>query len=486
MSGLQVTKAPIDFGVGLADSQEALGGAPQQVVNILKDATGFLRLAPGTSTWSWFPTVIPRASEVIGMTDFDGKLVYVTADRYIWVVEASGLVTALSDATVATQLDGNLPPSFAATKARLFIAGGGRMQYWPASGLTARVTDGPIASHVIANAQRVVASSFDNSGQFTWTEPGEGLHLSAAGWDPLNFAEAEARPDPVLAIFENSDEVFLFGKKTLQIFSPDPNTGYAPQYTMNCGLGPRSSVINMLERRMFAWITDELEAVISTGRDAEPVYISRPDITQTLKALGTVDDCRGEYLKIGNWRLLVWTFPTSGTTLAYDVDGKRWLRLQGYDSTIGDYGPWPVTSLYYWTDQRVVLAGLATGEIAVLDLDATTIAGEIIKGESLLGYDSAGTEGPKQTLTLRIPIRRGVGAFGTTTPPVIEISWRDKPGEFSRPLRISLGAAEQNRPQIVRRIVTRPYVRRQWRLQMAAGVNVAIGPIEATTEALED
>jgi hypothetical protein len=345
-------------------------------------------------------------------------------------------------------------------------------------------------SHVVGNAQRLIALPYDNTGYIKWTEPGEGALLNSEtdtppGWDSLNYAEAEARPDADKALHENSDELFVFGARTVQIFTPDENTGYAAAYTMNRGLGPRQSVINLLERRLFAWMTEERDIVLSSARD-EPEVISHPYITRTLKAMSTVDDCRGEYLKIDNFRLLVFTFPTAGECLVYDLDAKRWSRMRGYDSTAGDYAPWPVTALFYWPDQNVWLAGLSTGEIATLDMTATTIAGQRLVGEVVLGYDNGGTEGTKQTIILRAPMRRGLGAAGSTSPPSVEVYYRDRPGAWSRPVTFSLGAAESNWPQLTKRLVTRPFVRRQWRLVVGASVIVSLGPMEQTVEVLEE
>jgi len=577
MAELAVQKAPLDFGIGLSDAVDEVAGGNPQIANILKDAAGFIRLAPGTSSWSWFPStsitveaasqvalvgkgwhkftitgpgsvsfirttdwasgdivtlVLPGATtlahnassapsgyaplqlatgaavtgpgtfhfkydgtdwdqvadaaerEVIGITEFKGAVVYVTKDRRLWAISAPGLISPLSNGTATTKLDGNQPPVFAATKSTLLVAGGGLMQSWTGSGLSSRVSNGPRASHVVANAQRAVANAFDASGQFSWTEPSGTDHTSSTAWDALNFAEAEARPDAVYAIHENSDEVFLFGARTVQIFAPDANVGYAPQYTLNQGC-VRYSIINLLEKRAFAWLTEDREFVISSVRD-DPTPISRPDITRTIKNLPHVDDCTGFYWKVDNYRLLVWRFPSAGVAFAYDIDAKRWFRLLGYDTTLGDYAAYPIVSSFFWPEQNVFLVGLSTGEIAKLDMDAVSVAGQPIIGRARLGFQGRGTEGPKQTLTLRVPLKRGLGSLGATNPPFIELRWADRPGAWSKPLQLSLGAAEQNRPELVKRIVSRPYVRRQWELTIGAGVGALVGPFEETFELLED
>lgn len=472
----------IDFFGGQASGVDELSGAHRLMVNLVRQpmaGAAWGSLIPGTSAWSWAPTAWPNTNAVIGMTDFDGKLIYVTADRKFYAVEAPGLVTARSDATAATQLQGAERPSFAVAKTQLFVAGGGLISYWDGAAASfAQVSgvDAPIAGFVAANSQRIIATPFGRSGQFRWTDPFETSHVT--GWDPINFAEAEARPDKAVAVHENSNYIYVFGTRTHQAFSPDANVGYSPVSTVNVGTAAPHSVINMLEDKLFAWFSNTKEFVVGDGH-TQPKSISG-EMTSVFQELPTWADCRGYRAKINGADLLIWTFPTTGQTFAYNLKHSHWLEPRGYDSGLGTWAPWPITSYFYWEDYGFHLVGLSDGSIQVLDPGSTTVAGQIIKGESIVGFNSQGIEGrEKQTDVIAVPIRRGEVAYGSTAPIVL-LSYRDSPGAWSQPIPISLGVAGDRRPLVKKDFVGRPYFRRQWRLEVANGAGLSLGPVEET------
>lgn len=479
--------AQILFG-GQESGVEQLGGAPPLAVNLLRDKHGWIRLTPGTSAWSWFPTTIPNGSPVIGITDFDNKVVYVTADRRLWTVEAPGLVTALTSTSIPTSyLEGDKRPTFARTRARLFIAGGGGLHWWPGTGYSARLawaldvygrTAPPPTTHVSAVAQRVVTNSFDDSGLINWTEPLEAQHILSDGWDPLNFAEAESQPDPVIAVHDNSAILYMFGTRTLQAFAPDPNDGFSPLSAINIGCIAPYSIIPLQDRRVFAWLTPNREFVLSNGQAGGEQYLSHPAIASTLADLPTVSDCFGYRQKVLEHDLLVWTFPTLGASFVYDLTSQSWSEQRG--RTFGEWTTWPITAYHYWPDKNVHLVGLATGEIAQLDASATTVAGQTLKLEAVSGFQMRPTV--CQTNLVRLPLRRGETT--STTAPTVQLSYRDGTGAWSSPSNLSMGGAGDYRPYVQKRLVGRPYVGRQWRLEMSESVSTTIGPLEEQYEVL--
>lgn len=474
----------IDFGAGEESSFEELGGAHRLMVNLVREPRdgGWIRLVPGTSGWDWAPTVwLSTGSEVTAITDFDGKLFYATADRKFYSVDAPGLNVARSTATAATQLQGAERCVFAKTKTRLFAAGGGVLSYWETMGNFAQVSSGPAtAGFVAANSQRVVATIFDDSGQIVWTDALEGLHLT--GWNELNFAEAEARPDKSVAVFENSNYIFVFGTTSTQAFAPDANVSYAPVSTTNVGTQAPHSIINLLDEKLFAWFSNFKEFVIGDAHTA-PRVISGP-MDKTFKELTTWNDCVGYRLRLSNMDLLVWRFPTLGIAYAFDLKSTRWLSIRGYSSTIGDWAPWPITAYHYWEERGLHIVGLADGTLQKVDLTSQTIAGQLLKGESITGFlDRGSPTRKKQTRILSIPVRRGEAVFGVVAPAV-ELSYRDAPIAWSQPSKISLGVAGDKKPVIEKRVVGRPYYLRQWRLEVAASAAVSFGPVEETFEVL--
>jgi len=78
-------------------------------------------------------------------------------------------------------------------------------------------------------AGRFIVDDPASSGKFRWS----GLN-DITDWDPLNFATAEATPDPLVQVFERGGEVLLFGNRTLEAWAP---TGAATVFERVGGSG---------------------------------------------------------------------------------------------------------------------------------------------------------------------------------------------------------------------------------------------------------
>ncbi len=476
---------PISFSDTQVSSAESLGGAPELVVNLLKDPAGWLRLFPGSSTWSFFGSTAPRTADVIGMYVWKNYFIWVdqAADgtRYVYASLGAGAIKTLSTTTASTQLGGSLPPVFAGTKNYLFIAGGAGLIYWDGIANTmAAVPDTRLPtniSHVAGIAQRVVALAYDNTGQFYWTDPGETNFLTK--WRALNYAEAEADPDAALAMFANSRELYIFGARTVQTYVPDGNIIFAPQVTQQVGLTSRSSVINLQEKQAFAWLDHKLDLVVGDIR-SEPQVISGP-IDRSLKTIDTPADCRGYRVRLANADLLVWSFRVSGRVFAYELTQSRWFELRVTD-TQGEWAAWPATAHFYWPEKGVTLVGLPSGVIQKLDETSDSIYGYPIIGEAWTGFQDQGTLKTKQTTLVNAQMRRG--EHGESSEPVAELYFRDLPGAWKRPLRFGLGTLSSKRPVLTQRLTTAPYEKRQWRLRLATP-GVTVGPFEEEFEIME-
>jgi hypothetical protein len=468
----------IPFAVGQASGLEELGGASPLVVNFLAEpGTDYLRTWPGTSAWSDFDAV--STTDVIGMSDWGPRLVWATKDRNWYSLEAPGFAVSLSDGTATSQIQGDGRPIFARTKSRILVAGGGVPQYWEGTGVSSRVFDAPPMTHIAALALRLVGNTTDGSGNIRFTDPFETNHLT---WPELNFFEAEARPDEASAVWENANELFVWGPESLQVYVPDANVYFAPQSTITIGLSAAYSIIPLYESGGFAWLDHERNVVISNGRGA-PSYPAVPAVSKTIKQLSTVSDCWAFHVEIPPYDCLVWVFPTEGRAFGFEQNGKRWFELRGHDGN--EWVLWPVTSYFYWRAKGLHLVGLADGSIQQLDFTAGTQAGQAIRAKAITGFVDHGTKQRKQTIKVRVPMRRGATAVGTTEP-VVELSHRDGLGAFGQPKRLGMGLAGDYKPYVEKRVVGRIYNTRQWMLDLTVSTATVIGPPEEKVELLED
>jgi hypothetical protein len=462
-----MSQGKITFSGGQSSSLDDLAGGVPAQVNVLTDAAGSLRVRPGISVWEDFPTTIPDASEIVQIGLFGQYLCWVTADRKIWALTASGTATALSDATAATQLDGALRPVITSTRTRLIVAGGGKPQKWEGAGLSARLGGNPPNfSHVATISQRLVGNDSGASGIMYWSGIGDTGHES---WTTgLDFEEAETKPDPLIGLYESSNELAALGTKTLQMFSPDPSVTFSPARTMQIGVGSAYSFVGLDEQFMF--LDTKRRAMLSNGRSFSSV--SSPPISSDIDNLGTISDCWGFRCNFQNWDLAGLRFPTDGKTFMYDVPSKAWSEWRGYSTTTGTWSDFRARSHYYWEERKLHLVGLSDGSIAKLDPTVATDLGDPISVEITSPFVDHGVLEPKHCQRIVFKLRRGPAYAGAK----ILISYRDDNGPFCAPFERDLDGDSDVAIEINSLGVYRV---RQWRIQ-ATGVSIAVAGAQET------
>lgn len=428
----------VDFGTGQSSLEELSGAAPI-FLNMLCDAGSAVRQRPGLRAWADFAATVPNASPVIGMFNWRTFLVYVCADRTIWAWYGPGDVRALSDTTAATKLDGSLRPIFAFDYQRVVITGGGAPQKWEGAGLSARLGGSPpVSTHIAYTAQRLIVEQYNNTGQVQWTPAGVGNHevWTTAGINAGGFAEAEAAPDPVIALYVNTNEIFLFGTQTVQVVGIGTDSGGRSDMlvfsTLGIGCGARYSVIDT--DTTFSWLDERHRFVTSSGRDF--TAISTPAMASAISALKTVTDCWGFRARIGSFDLLVWVFPTEGRTICFDRGSQKWGEWKSW--TGAAFSGWSGQSYYFWNDRNVHLVGLADGTIAEMTFDAYKDMNLSIKAISRTGFRDCGSGKRKLCQRLQMQMKRGPAQDGTAEPTA-EVRYRNDLGAFGLPVNYPLG-----------------------------------------------
>lgn len=469
-----MTQAAIDFSNKQATGLEPLGGAPGVAINVVTDPTGAVRRRPGIAAAPGVFSGVVDATGISGIYRTIGGSLYAIGStpqfRQIYKVGATGAVpvgAATSDATLA----GTLRPVFAETQLLLVIAGGDKMQKIVlSSGASSRLGgQPPYASHVAANSSRLLGNlaavtantTFDLSVvRFSDIANGNssfaGMEVWTEGLGTAGHFSAEADPDPVLAVYQNTNEVFCFGSTSLQIFSPDPTAVYSPAVTRELGCGAAYSVIKA--NQSFAWLDNLRRFVISDGRSE--TIISDP-IKKTLDDITTVSDCYGFRFVQGPVDALVWVFPTDGRTFAFQ-NGSGWSEWLGMRSD-GSWSGLPVNAAHL-TPTNDVLVGTVDGRVGKLSLDATTDFGSSVSASVETGYINRGSDLRKKTNCVYLSLRRGQ-SFGAVGPQAY-LSWRDQPGAYGSPISIDLGTLGDTEIVVPLRSLG-VYRRRQWKFEFS-------------------
>lgn len=457
--------------IGFKNDQQSgdaeLAGASPFAVNVVVDAKGAVRRRPGISAWSGFPTTIPEASQVDGIASFKGDIYYVNSRRRIHKVSAGVDTQVTTSADVNSYLAGTSRPIFAETKYRLAIAGGDVPQKVE-SGVSARLGGSPPKStHIMMLASRLFSDDLTSSatiGQIRFSTPGStGEEL----WDPLNETEAEARPDAIVALRENTNEAFAFGETTLQVFIPDPVTILAPGRTRSLGCSAAYSVVRVEDN--FVWLDNQRRFILSDGRSYQELSQA---IGQTLDRMGTVSDAIGFRFNYDQFDCVNWIFPTDGRTFSWQ-QGGGWAQWHSWTQNQG-YTPFAIKSHCFHETANIHLVGLASGQIAKLDPQASTDLGTPIKAEVWTGFENRGTDAFKSCECLRLVLKRGQTSG---TAPVLRISWRDDLGAFNSPIVVSLGTTgDYVVTKELRSLGT--YRRRQWKFEMTDAAELVLAGAE--------
>ena len=277
---------------------------------------------------------------------------------------------------------------------------------------------------------------------------------------------AEARPDPVVALYENTNEVFVFGETTLQVFNPDPTFVYAPLPTLNHGLAGPHAAIEVDQK--IAFLDHRRRFVITNGRSVE--YIGEP-IQATLDDMPVVTDVFGYRVRTNVIDCLCWCFPTDGRTFVYQInaqsEGSHWALWMGWDSAKNMFKRLVVSAHHHVHKTGWNIVGLLDGRVGLLSMDASTDLGAPINAHVETGFVDRGTDLLKHCVAVHLALKRGevTGALASVAP-LAWLKWRDRPGPWTGEIPISLGVSGDREITVVYRSLG-TYRRREWLFEFA-------------------
>lgn len=478
--------AIISFAPDQQSGLEELGGSSPIAINAVVELNGVVRRRPGIAVASSAPTDVIDAAGLIGLHAFQDQLFAVGATvettsgrpaRRIYAVTAGGFVGV-------GWLPGTGRSVAAETEMLGVFAGGAEIVKVELMGFASADLGGapPLATHVLANSSRLLANDLStNRTQVRFSDTALGL-VTYAGhevWSPgvgtAGRFTAEARPDAVVAIGENTNEVFVWGHQTLEIWGPDGTTVYSRIAAFEYGNSAAYSVVK--EDSRFSWLDERRRFVRSDGRSLEAFS---QGIQRTLDGLSRVDDAFGYRVQLGPIDVRAWSFPSDGRTFAHQ-DGAGWGQWAGWDGS--NWTPCPIVAATKNLSTGELLVATNTGRIGAVSFDAQTDLGAPIRMFVATGFQDRGTPLPKVTLMVTVTLRRG--ATSSTTAPVAWLGWRDTPNAPWKRVPVSLGSTGNR--EIVREFYSLggTYRRRQWCFEYTGAEALSLVEVRETFEVLE-
>ncbi len=490
------TKA-IEFGNRQQSGQQALGGASPVAINVVTEKSGAVRRRPVVQALSGISSAVIDSLGIEGVWASNLGSLYAiggspvversAGQRQFYRMGASGATNLSVEHPAASRLEGFGRPVFAETEMLLVVAGGERMmkiELLNSDKLSRLGGDPPkTATHVLPNSSRLLANASlqgETTVQFSGVFGGTTSFAGAETWTlggvgTSGFFSAEARADPVVAIYENTNEIFVWGTSSLQVFQPDSgSSAYAAVGAREFGLPAPYSVIKIDQQ--FAFLDHHRRFMLTDGRVVDDLG---QDIQQTIDDMTTVSDCWGARVKVGPVDCLVWTFPTEGRTFAYQVGGG-WSQWQGTNSSNG-WGPWPVNCHHGRRDTKANIVGTTDGKVGELVMGSADDFGTTVTATVETGRLTRGTLALKKTNAIRVHIERGTTT--SSVEPLAFIQFSDTPEVWSDMIPIGLGLSGDRRPVIPLQSLG-TYRDRAWRFTFSASEDLVLAGVEEDYEVL--
>lgn len=190
----------------------------------------------------------------------------------------------------------------------------------------------PLASDVTFNSQYFVVTQ-RNSGRFYWSELLNGLN-----WTALGYATQESNPDNVVGIMENRGDLWIFGDKTTEIWTPTGNANLPFQRIgsgiLNIGCKAKNSIAK--DKNGLYWLGNDLQVHNAQGYSS--TRISTHDLERELLEEYNPDDVSAAYgycYTAGGHDFYVLTIPHSKTWV-FDMTTKVWHERKSSNSAVWD------------------------------------------------------------------------------------------------------------------------------------------------------
>lgn len=512
--------APIPFGPLLETSSEEISGGSPEAFNIIADARGTIRKRPGLAAYTGVaPATAVDANGVLGLYLTEERVAHTngsatvsgTHPGVLYAVGATvnasggghnagrivyrivgGVATAVGTgaadedrlATDALATTRTPRPIFAETEALLIVAGGaevGKIDIRPETYSAPNFTNPnpdyhemsflggcpPLASHVLTNSSRILANDTQlDQTKVRFSDISQGI-TSVAGhedWAPSpggpGFFTAEARADSIVALYENTNDIWGFGRTSLQLFQPDGSTTFAPTVTSEFGCLAPYGIVKW--DNSFVFLDNQTRIMMSDG--GRKVEDLGGPIQATLDDLTTPDDCYAYRFSESFANCLCFRFEADAVTLVLQP-GIGWSKWALHTASSDAFSQFTVLSHHLRQDGGLNVVGLSDGTIRTLSLDNADDLGSAIVAYVTTGFQDRGSDNLKLSEAVHLTFKR-TAALGHGVACYLE--FRDDLSDEWTTIEIDLGVDDGNMTPTITLRSLGIYRRRQWRFRFAA------------------
>ena len=278
-----------------------------------------------------------------------------------------------------------------------------------------------------------------NSDRFWLTALFDGASIGA-----LDFSTAEGDPDEIQSLIADERELFIFGKRTLEVWYNSGDTDNTFQRFQG-GFKQTGCVAKFTPARVdnnVYWLTRDERGhgqIAKLGSSYRPEIISTPAIAYQISTYSKIDDAFAYAYQHEGHEFYVITFPTAKETWVYDASTQQW-HQRGH--TID--GVFPNRERYnchVFAFGEHLFGDVSNGIIYKLDSTVGTIDSTRIPRERITS--TIGNEERRIRISsLQLDMEEGIGDPNVSTDTAMWMSWSKDGGHtYSNEIDRSAGEA---------------------------------------------
>lgn len=268
--------------------------------------------------------------------------------------------------------------------------------------------------------------------------------IDSIDFPPLNESSALASTDNVVAIKVLNNQVFVFGTRTIEVWTQTGSSAFAPfdrQTAFNTGIAAPFSLVLLANTVMWLGANEQGDGIVFSMENNSPTRVSTHAIEHLLQLQGDLSTCTGYgYQEDGHYFYLL-NVPSANTTYAYDLNTKMWHERQSSlpDGSQGRHRG----QNHIFLNGKHIIGDYQNGNIYTYEFDQFTDNGSVIRRLRQCPHFSSGVQNLFVS-TMEIDIQPGVGTLTLNPRLVLQIS-RDGGFTWGNPIYGSMGKIGEHR-----------------------------------------
>lgn len=268
--------------------------------------------------------------------------------------------------------------------------------------------------------------------------------IDSIDFPPLNEGSALASTDNVVAVKVLNNQLFIFGTRTIEVWTQTGATAAAPfdrQQAFNTGIAAPFSLVLLANTVLWLGANEQGDGIVLSMENNSPTRVSTHAIEHLLQLQGDLSTCTAYGYQEDGHYFYVLNVPSANTSYVYDLNTTMWHERQ---STLPDGTQSRHRGQnHIFLNGKHIIGDYQNGNVYTYEYSQFTDNGALIRRLRQCPHLSAGVQFMFVN-TLEIDIQPGVGTLTTNPRLVLQIS-RDGGHTWGNPIYASMGKIGQYR-----------------------------------------